>query len=112
MAVDANRAFTTAKHLVRLFLVVTKFLERKVKLCAAAVGTDICKSRMRVLEAPSHKRSHTGAGELPCRQAEWARLPDGNRATDWERLFPGFTSEDLCNCPKEITSACMLIRIL
>jgi len=44
MAVDANKAFTTAKHIVTLVLIITKFLKRKPELCAATVRTDVCKS--------------------------------------------------------------------
>lgn len=51
MVVDANKALNTIRHVVTLFLAVTRTdesLKRKVELYAAAVCIDVCKGRMRV----------------------------------------------------------------
>lgn len=52
MVVDANKALNTIKHVVTLFLAVTRTdesLKKKVELHAATVCIDVCKGRMRVL---------------------------------------------------------------
>lgn len=51
MVVDANKALNTIRHVVTLFLAVTRTdesLKRKVELHAAAVCIDVCKGRKRV----------------------------------------------------------------